>query len=329
MSRISRRNFLAASAAAGVGVVGGAAEAGAAPGAGVLPVRPLGLTGLMPTVIGFGSGSQFMAVQDEATAERMIHRAVELGIRYFDTAYSYGRDLGSVKRFGRYLVPSHREAVLIATKTGARDAETAKRQIDEMLSLLGTDRVDVLHMHDIKSTADVDRLVAADGALAVFRSLKEQGAIRAIGVSGHTDSKVMVDAMRRIQPDCIMTPQNPGHGSGLGQAGASFTADVIPYALRHGIGLLGMKVTGQNALTGKGGMSAHDLVRYIVSQPVAAAVIGMGAPEVVESSAEIARNLTPMTPAEMEAARTRILAAVDMRTAMPYLQEGYVDGSMA
>ena len=325
-SPISRRAFVATSAA-GVGLAAGGPRTdagGTAPG--MLPVRPLGMTGLMPTLIGFGSGSQYMAVTDEAVAERMIHRAYELGVRYFDTAYTYGAERGSVKRFGRWLVPSYRRDVLISAKTGARDAESAKRQIDEMFSLLNTDVIDVLHMHAITRREEVDALVAADGAAKVFRALKEQGAIRAIGVTGHTDSGVMVDAMRRIQPDCIMTPQNPGHGPNGEQSGAAFTADVVPYALKNGIGLLGMKATGRNVLTGKGGMEAPELVRYILSLPIAAAVIGMGAPGVVESCAEIARALEPMSAEELDAARTKILASIDVHAMLPYLRPGYTDG---
>lgn len=321
---ISRRNFLTASVA-GVGMAAATPGQASASAAGVLPVRPLGMTGLMPTILGFGSGSQYLK-QDEATAERLVHRAYELGVRYFDTAYTYGRNQESLKRLGQWLVPNYRDDVLIATKTGARDAETAKRQIDHSFQLLGTDRIDVLQMHSLTTTDEVDELISDDGALKVFRGLKESGAIRAIGITGHTDSKVMLYGLKRIEPDTILTPQNPGHSQGLGRAGATYTEDVIPYALKNGIGLLGMKVTGQDGLTGKAGITAPELVRYMMSLPIASAIIGMGGVHVLESCAEIARGLAPMSETELAAMRAR-LQTVDIAAALPYMRPGYVDGT--
>jgi aryl-alcohol dehydrogenase-like predicted oxidoreductase len=325
-SSISRRKFLAASAAS----VGAAATASfAAPGGlseGLLPVRPLGLTGMMPTILGFGGGSRYLTNEDMGVAEQIIHRAFELGVRYFDTAHSYGRDLESVKRFGRFLVPDYRKDVLIASKVGARDAETARRQIDECFTHLKTDVIDILHFHAIGSRPEVDQIVAADGALKVFRELKESGAIRAIGVTGHADSGALLYAMERIEPDCLMCPQNPGHGESGQNSGSAFARDVIPHALKHGIGLLAMKTTGQNQLTGKGGVSAPELVRYAMSLPVASAIVGILNLGVLESCAQVARDLRPMSEPEMANMRQQLLSVVDPRQTLPYLTPGYVDG---
>jgi uncharacterized protein len=328
---ISRRNFLATSAA-GIGLAATGASnltTAAVQDAGILPVRPLGMTGLLPALVGFGSGSRYMSIEEEATAERMIHRAIELGVRYFDTAHSYtarGLERGSHKRLGRYLVPHYRKQVIIATKVQPRDAETAKRQVDDCFADLGTDVIDILALHAIGNTADVDQLMAQDGALRVLRDLKDAGAIRCIGITGHADSKALVDAMERIQPDTIMSPQNPGHSGGSGGDGTSFTKDILPYALKHGIGLLAMKTTAQDGLTGAAGISAPDLVRYAMSLPVASAIIGMNSLEVLESCTQIARTLQPMTADEMAAMRSRLLASMDVRKAIPYLAPGYIDG---
>lgn len=296
---------------------------------GILPVRPLGMTGLMPTILGFGGGSRYLLIDDEEMTERMIHRAIELGVRYFDTAYSYtkaGKDRESLKRYGRHLTPNYRKQVLIASKTQARDAETAKRQIDACFADLKTDVIDVLHFHAVGKTEDVDQIVGPEGALKVFQDLKASGAIRAIGVTGHSDSKVLVDALERIQPDVIMSPQNPGHATESGRNGVNFTRDVVPYALKHGIGLLGMKVTGQDHLTGKGGLTAPELVRYTMSLPVASAIIGMSSLEVLESCAQIARTLEPMSEQELAATRGKLMASIDPRETLPYFRPGYTDG---
>lgn len=327
---IPRRKLLAASVA-GIGLAAAMLPQsdGANPAAtlGGLPVRPLGMTGLMPTLVGFGGGSRYLSIEDEARAEQLIHRAIDLGVRYFDTAYDYGKERESLKRYGKWLLPNYRARVIIATKIQARDAETAKRQIDETLALLKTSVVDVLHIHAIDRRADIDQLLAKDGALRVLRDLKQAGTIRAIGVTGHRDSRLMVEAMQRIEPDCIMTPQNPAHGGGVQGNGAHFTEDVIPYGLKHGIGLLAMKVTAQDTLTGKAGVTATQLVRYAMSLPVASAVIGMSSLAVLESCAEIARTLEPMPAAEMARMRAKMVAAVDGERPLPYVEPGYSDGT--
>lgn len=325
---ISRRKFIATTAA-GVGLA--ATTTAGIPGGetsldeGILPVRPLGATGLMPTVLGFGAGSRYLQIQDPELAERMIVRAIELGVRYFDTAYTYGANRESMKRFGRYLTPRYRDQILLATKLEVRDAESAKRQFEECLTDLNTDRVDILHFHAVGTKEEVDRIASNDGALKVYRNLKESGAIRAIGVTGHADSKVLLYALERLQPDCIMCPQNPGHGQAQ-QGGIRFTDDIIPYALQHGIGLLAMKTTGQDGLMGRGGVTGPELVRYAMSLPVASAIVGMSSLEVLESCASIARSLVPMTEEEMAAFRQRVSEGTDMGQVLPYLTPGYVDG---
>ncbi|MBN1422247.1 MAG: aldo/keto reductase, partial [Planctomycetes bacterium] len=219
--------------------------------------------------------------------------------------------------------PRFRNEVTLSTKLSARDAEGAKRQLDESLRLLGTDRLDILHFHSVSTREDTDRITAKGGALEAYRRWKDEGVTRAIGITGHQDAEVLLDAVRRIEPDCVMCPQNPAHAGPMVN-GAAFTKLVNPHALGRGIGLLGMKATGQNRLVGKGGVSAEALVRYALALPVAAVVIGMPDLAVVESCARIARTLEPMTEEERERMRSRVaVAAID--GTLPYLAAGYRD----
>ena len=114
-----------------------------------MPQRALGKTGLMVSIVGFGSGSQYLRAS-EAEAERLIHRAVELGINYFDTAISYGNGASQV-RLGKYLVPTYRDRIVLVSKIDDRTGEGAKRQLDLTLTNLKTDKLDILHFHHIDS----------------------------------------------------------------------------------------------------------------------------------------------------------------------------------
>jgi predicted aldo/keto reductase-like oxidoreductase len=310
---------LAAVAAPGV-----LAAAEASAGQGAMPRRTLGRTGRLTSLVGFGGGSRYQLQQDLAVAERMIHRAIELGVNYFDTAYIYQINgvRESYRRYGKFLVPNYRQQIFLTSKLVDRDAEGAKRHFGETLKELGTDHLDLLHFHDLRRKEEVDKLLAPDGALKVYRQWKEQGVIRAIGVTGHANADVLLDAIQRIEPDCVMCPQNPAHS---GQYGGSDFARVIPVALQRGMGMLAMKTTAQNALIGKAGVTAEQLVRYTLNLPITTAVIGMPNLEVLESCAAIARTLDPMPEEERKSLEGRLARTADAAH-LPYLAAGYTDG---
>jgi uncharacterized protein len=280
-----------------------------------MPQRALGKTGLMVSIVGFGSGSQYLRAS-EAEAERLIHRAIELGITYFDTAISYGNGDSQV-RLGKYLVPTYRDKVVLVSKIDDRTAEGAKRQLDRTLTNLKTDRLDILHFHHIDSVNDTNRIMGAGGAYQVMMQAKEQGIVKNIGLSGHSSATILLDALRRIKPDVMMCPQNAAREAG-------FTDMVIPYGQQNGIGLLGMKITAQDALLNRG-VTAEELVRYSLSLPVSAMIIGMRSMAVLESCANVARTLKPLTAAEMMSLNGR-LASLDTQRCFPYHRWGYRDG---
>ncbi|MBN2314408.1 MAG: aldo/keto reductase [Sedimentisphaerales bacterium] len=326
---MDRRKFItAATAGAGLLALNAKTLEAQTPRTSTMPLRPLGKMGWMISIVGFGAGSRYLTQKNLDVAERMIHRAVELGINYFDTGFSYmtGDVRESHLRYGRFLTPNYRDRIYLSSKLHARDAETAKRDFEQTLIDLKTDHLDVLHFHGVASSEKIDKILAKDGALSVYRKLKEEGSIRAIGVTGH-DSRVIAEALRRIQPDCVMCPQNPAHANvRRGYKGLDFARDVTPYALEHGMGLLAMKTTAQNQLIGKGGVSAEQLVRYALSLPVAAAVIGMPTLEVVESNALIARTLKPMSDPERKKISQQLSDAVADGTLL-YTAPGYRDGT--
>jgi uncharacterized protein len=283
---------------------------------GAMPTRMLGNTGLQISVVGFGGGSRYL-MAGEAEAERMIHRAIELGVTYFDTAFDYGANQASQKRYGKYLVPMYRNRIVLVSKIEDRSAAGAKRQIDLTLKALGTDHVDILHFHAVGSIGDVDQIVAKGGALEAVLAAREQKLVRFIGVSGHSTGAILVDALKRIKPDVIMCPQNAAREAG-------FTDSVLAYGKQNGIGLLGMKVTAQDALM-RNGVTPQQLLRYSLSLPVSSMIVGMRSMDVLESCASVAKDFKPLTDPEMAALNAKY-ASIDMGGCLPYRQRGYRDG---
>jgi len=120
---VHRRGFLQHSVAA----VGGASllTAGSAgaesesdrPATSSIPTSILGRTGRRVSRIGFGAGGPFYLSPSERQAERLVRYAVQKGITYFDTAYSYGEDCLSEKRLGKYLTPEYRKKIFLVSKS--------------------------------------------------------------------------------------------------------------------------------------------------------------------------------------------------------------------
>ena len=150
--------------------------------------RDLGKTGLKVSVLGFGAsplGGEFGAI-DEAEGIRAVHRSIDLGINFFDTAPFYGRTRSETVL--GHALEGRRHEVVLATKVGRYGKtdfdfrpETILPGLDASLTRLKTDHVDVVYVHDIEF-GDLDPILS-DTIPALVKA-KEQGKVRAIGVSG-------------------------------------------------------------------------------------------------------------------------------------------------
>ena len=249
---MNRRQFLEAVA---VGLVAVPAVASAAPAK--LPTRTLGRTGIEVPILGFGSGSRFLMYKDEDKAIEALNRAIDLGITYIDTANSYG-DGQSEERIGRVMV-TRRKEVTLATKLNARTADEAKRQIELSLKRLRTDHLDVLHIHQLRGMEDLAAIEAPDGILKELYRAREQKITRAIGISCHAEPAALRTALERNDFDCTQMALNaglarmaeaPGGFKATPMGDNSFERLALPVAVRKKMGVIAMKVFGQEQLLG-------------------------------------------------------------------------------
>jgi aryl-alcohol dehydrogenase-like predicted oxidoreductase len=312
----TRREFLG-TAAAGC-VIGATAlgEASALDGSpGKLPTRVLGKTGLVVPILGFGSGSRFLSYKDEDKALEALSRAIDLGITYIDTAHSYG-DGQSEERIGR-LMPERRKDVVLATKIPGRKADEARRQIELSLKRLKTDRLDVLHIHALSDVADLEKAEGKDGAIQALYEARDQKIAKAIGITCHASPEALKLALERHDFDCTQMALNaalarmanaPGGMKATPMGDASFEALALPVAVRKGMGVIAMKVFGQEQILGSAPI--EKLLRYSLSLPVSLASVGMPRPEHIAANAELARTFRPMTDAERKALGDSIASGV-------------------
>lgn len=294
---ISRREFLEIGTAAGTSLLLLKDLAGARTA--VLPSRTLGRTGAKVSILAFGCGSRFLMYRDEDTAISILNHAIDLGITYLDTAYAYG-DGQSETRVGKALA-SRRKEVWLATKIPDRTRDGFLRRLEGSLKRLQTDHVDLVHIHSLGHPDDLARIEAPDGALKGLMEAREQKMARFAGMTSHTDGEVMAKAIERHDLDCVQMALNASRNG-------RFEELALPAANAKNLGVIAMKVTGQEFLLGAGSGKADisSLLRYSMSLPVATAVVGMPRPEMLAGNIETARNFSPLKDDEKDRLRQQL-----------------------
>jgi aryl-alcohol dehydrogenase-like predicted oxidoreductase len=320
MSRdLSRRKFLerlAMGTAAGAGVpllknIGHAASP-----VPTLPHRVLGRTGANVSILAFGCGSRFLMYEDEEKALAALNHALDLGITYLDTAYAYG-DGKSETRVGKVMA-TRRKEVFLATKIPDRTHDAFMRRLEGSLKRLQVNQLDLVHIHNLGRADDLAKLEAPDGALKGLLEAREQKMTRFIGMTSHTDGEVMARAIERHDLNCVQMALNP---TGMGR----LEELALPAARKKNLGVIAMKVYGQEFLlgSGPGKADADRLLRYGMSLPVTAAVAGMPRVEFIEHNIELARNFSPLSQAEMNQLRQELGVS---REPLEKKLIGHVDG---
>ncbi|MHC4102534.1 MAG: aldo/keto reductase [Planctomycetota bacterium] len=264
MDLLSRRSFLVLSSAAlalpGRVVVGSGEPDDPKPSPAPLPKVTLGRTGRTVPQLGFG-GAPIGRLSSARDAVEVVKTAIRLGVRYLDTAPSYSRGR-SEKRIGAALAACgvDRSEFFIATKTLRRDAEGARRELEESLERLGTDYVDALQVHEVHN--DVESIFGEGAVLRALEKARDEGLIRHIGVTGHRDPTYLVEAVRRYGFDTALVPVNP-----LDVKHLSFVRDFLPVAAERGTAVIAMKVFAGGSLLDDGRFTAGELLRYALSTP--------------------------------------------------------------
>ena len=264
-----------------------------------LPQRTLGRTGRSVSILAFGCGSRFL-LYPEQQASAVLHQAIDSGINYFDTAVNYGNG-ESERRVGRVMA-TRRNDVFLATKIPGRSRtrDAALKEVEESLKRLQTDHVDLVHLHSLTDAADLATIEAKDGALKALYELREQKVARFIGMSSHTDGAVMAQAIARNDLDCVQLAMNPARA-------AHFEELALPAANKKNLGVILMKVTGQDRLMVDGGADAAALLHYAWSLPVSTVVCGMPKLEFLQANVASARAYAaPLPASEMERLRQQL-----------------------
>ena len=222
---------------------------------GGIPTTVLGRTGL--TVTRLGIGGAYCKTPEGYSA------ALDAGVNYVDTARVY-RD-GDDERVIGEAIAGRRHELVLATKTQARDAAGARKELETSLRLLGTDYVDIWQLHFLNVAGDREKALGPGGAMEAAIKARQEGLVRFIGVTGHDWGQVH-RAVATGLFDTVLCWYNC--------AMSEPEAALFPEAMAQGTGVVIMKSTYTEKLFSETGQPAPEaFYRYVLGHPAVNVVL--------------------------------------------------------
>jgi len=217
--------------------------------------RKLGRTGLEVSEIGFGAwaiGGSW-GPQDEKESIKALHKALDLGVNFIDTAAVYGG--GKSEKIIAEVLKEHKEDIIVATKTPPAPGpwppspycdmdkrfseEYLRKNVEKRLRFLQTDYIDILQLHTWTHAWNKD-----PQPLITLQKLKKEGKIRFIGISTpEDDQNCVIELMRGGYLDTVQVIYNI-----FEQEPA---AELLPEAIKNDVGIIVRVIFDEGVLTGK------------------------------------------------------------------------------
>ena len=268
-----------------------------------METRLLGKTGEELSVIGFGA--IVMVNESQQFAHGTVARAIDAGVNYFDMGPRYGK--GEAEERGGPAIQPYRDRIFLAEKTGERRKAEAAAELRQSLQRMRTDHFDLYQLHAVSTIEEVETIVGPDGALEAFVEARDQGLVRFLGFSAHTEEAALA-LMEHYELDTILFPVNyvnwyQGH----------FGPIVLDKAQQKRLGILALKALakkpwpeGRKEKWTKAWYSpvdtyeeARTALRWTLSRPVSACVSPSHA-EFLWWMIDAEREITPLTPEDEE-----------------------------
>jgi predicted aldo/keto reductase-like oxidoreductase len=184
------------------------------------------------------------------------------------------------------------------TKLDGRTRDVASAQLEQSLSRLQTDHIDLVQIHEVIRAEDPGRCFAPGGAIEALVAARRAGKIRFIGFTGHKHPSIhlaMLKAAREhdFEFDTVQMPLNV-----MDAQYESFERAVLPVLTERGIGVLGMKSMGAGDILKSGVVKAEECLRYALSLPTSVVITGIDSEQVLDQALAVAASFRPFEPAE-------------------------------
>jgi predicted aldo/keto reductase-like oxidoreductase len=265
-----------------------------------MPMITLGKSGLRVSRITVGG--YHMRSRSEEEGIRIIHRAIDLGVNFLDSAHKYHNGESDIT-YGKALKGGLRQKVILMTKAHLRDRASAMKQLEESLKHMQTDYLDLWQCHEVATHEEVDKIFAPNGALEAFVQAKKDGKVRHIGFTGHHDPTVHLRLLNGF--DGWETVQHPVNL--IDPHYLSFIQNVLPKVKEKGLGRIAMKSNAIGNITRNKVATIPECLRFAWSQDIDTLVSGVTTVKELEENVLACKTFKPMSAKEQQdlLARTR------------------------
>ncbi len=256
------------------------------------PRRPMGSTGLQASILGMG-GYHLGTTETQEEVNSMVAKAIDHGINFFDNAWEYHQGL-SEERVGNAL-KGKRDKAIVMTKvcTHGRKKDVAMKMLENSLTRLQTDHLDVWQVHEVIYYNDPEKAYEADGVLEALTQAKQQGKVRFVGFTGHKNPSIHLEMLERgFAFDTVQMPINvfdPGW--------RSFELNVLPVAKAKGMAVFSMKsMGGSGEPITHGALTPTEALSYAMSiAGVTTTISGMESMAVLDQNLSILSQFKPLS----------------------------------
>jgi len=246
-----------------------------------MQTRVLGRTGLEVSCVGMGGVAMMRCSHEEGVA--LYRYAIDHGITYFDAARGY-RNCHA--RLGP-AVKGQRDRVVIASKDGSRTAEQMMAAIEDSLTTLETDYIDVFKLHGVCQSDDLEARTAPGAALDGLQKARDQGKIRHIGISGH-NADVLLQAIETDLFDVILVIFN--------YMNTEPAERLLDACAERGVGVTVMKPLGGSVLSQHADLALRWVLQH---EHVSSVCPGMWREWEIDANVRVGADPAPLSEAEM------------------------------
>jgi len=262
-----------------------------------VPMRTLGRSGEKVSMVGLG-GYHVGMQQDENESIRIIRTALDGGINFLDNCWDYNNGQSEI-RMGKALRDGYRHKAFLMTKIDGRTKEAARQQLDESLSRLQTDHIDLLQFHEVIRDTDPARIFGAGGGMEAVLEAKKQGKVRYIGFTGHKSPDIHFKMLEvafshDFTFDAVQMPLNV-----MDAHFESFEKKVLPVLVKHNIGVLGMKPMGDKLILNSKTATPIECLHYAMNLPTSVVITGCDSLQILQQAIDAARTFKPLGPGEV------------------------------
>ena len=292
-----------------------------------IPYRTLGRTREKVSLIGLG-GYHLGSQADPQESIRIIRTGLDEGINFLDNCWDYNGGKSEI-RMGNALRDGYRQKAFLMSKIDGRSKVAAASQINESLSRLQTDRIDLLQFHEVIRDTDPDRIFAEGGGMEAVLEAQKAGKVRFIGFTGHKSPDIhlkmlAIAAKHGFTFDAVQMPLNvmDAHFN-------SFENKVLPVLLKNDMGVLGMKPMGDHFILESKTATAVECLHYAMNLPTSVVITGCDSLPILQQALQAARSFQPMDSSQVTALLEKTAKAAEAGQFELYKTTHQFDGTYA